>query len=53
VGTVNVGSHAPACPPFYCDAAREGAHCHTRQPPPIRARIDRFPDLEITFLTDY
>jgi hypothetical protein len=51
VGTVNVGSCAPACPPFYCGVAREGAHCHTRQAPPIRARIgsvsrsgDHFPN---------
>jgi hypothetical protein len=39
VGTANVGSRAPACLTFYCDAAREGAHCHTRQTPPIRARL--------------
>jgi hypothetical protein len=51
VGTANIGSRAPACPPFYYGAAREGAHCHTRQTPPIRARIDRFSDPEITFLT--
>jgi hypothetical protein len=54
VGTANVGSRAPACPPFYCGAAREGAHCHTWQAPPIRARIglvSRSGDLEITFLT--
>jgi hypothetical protein len=37
-------------PPFYCGAAREGGHCHTRQALPIRVRIgsvsrsgDRFP----------
>jgi hypothetical protein len=35
----NVGSRAPACPPFYYGAAQERAHCHTRQAPPIRARI--------------
>jgi hypothetical protein len=44
----------PGLPPFYCGAAREGAHCHTRQAPPIRARIgsiSRSGDPEITFLT--
>jgi hypothetical protein len=54
VGTVNVGSCAPACPPFYCGAVREGAHCHTRQAPLIRAWIRsvfRSGDPEITFLT--
>jgi hypothetical protein len=52
VGMVNVGSRAPACPPFYCGAAREGVHYHTRQAPPIRARIgsvsrsgDHFPNI--------
>jgi hypothetical protein len=35
----NVGSRAPACLTFYCDAAREGVYCHTRQAPPIRARL--------------
>jgi hypothetical protein len=53
VGTVNVGSRAPACPPFYCGAAREGVHYHTRQAPPIRTRIgsvSRSGDSEITFL---
>jgi hypothetical protein len=33
VGTVNVGSRAPAKPLFYM------AHCHERQAPPIRARL--------------
>jgi hypothetical protein len=39
VGTANVGFRAPACLTFYCGAAREGVHCHTRQAPPIRARL--------------
>jgi hypothetical protein len=39
VGTANVGFCAPACLTFYCGAAREGAHYHTRQAPPIRARL--------------
>jgi hypothetical protein len=51
MGMANIGSRSSACPPFYCGAAREGAHYHTRQAPPIRARIDRFSDLKITFLT--
>jgi hypothetical protein len=34
-------------PPFYYGAAREGDHCHTRHAPPIKARIDQFPDLKI------
>jgi hypothetical protein len=54
VGMVNVGSHAPAYPLFYCVAVREGTYCYTRQTPPIRTRIGsvfRSGDLEITFLT--
>jgi hypothetical protein len=47
VGTVNVGSCAAACPLYYCYAAREGAHCHTRQAPPIRARIGLVSNPEI------
>jgi hypothetical protein len=39
VGTTNVGFRAPACLTFYCGAAREEAHCHTRQSPPIRTRL--------------
>jgi hypothetical protein len=39
VGTANVGFRAPACLTFYCSAAREGAHYHTRQTPLIRARL--------------
>jgi hypothetical protein len=37
----------PRLTPFYCGAAREGAHCHTRQALLIRAWIDRLPNLEI------
>jgi hypothetical protein len=39
VGTTNVGSRAPAYLTFCCGAAREGTHYHTRQAPPIRARL--------------
>jgi hypothetical protein len=38
VGTVNVGSRAPADPSFIWRCAR-GAHCHERQAPLIRARL--------------
>jgi hypothetical protein len=38
VGTVNVGSRAPAGPSFIWRCVR-GAHCHERQAPPIRARL--------------
>jgi hypothetical protein len=38
VDTVNVGSCAPVCPLLILRCVR-GAHCHTRQAPPIRARI--------------
>jgi hypothetical protein len=37
VGTVNVGSRAPTCPPFIVALRERGS--------------DRFSDLEITFLT--
>jgi hypothetical protein len=57
VGTANVGFRAPACLTFYCGAARDGTHCHTRQTPPIRTRLgsgNRSEDPEeITFLTRY
>jgi hypothetical protein len=39
VGTTNVGFRAPACLTFYCGAVKEGAHCHTRQTPLIRAHL--------------
>jgi hypothetical protein len=56
VGTVNVGFRALTCLTFYCGAAREGAHCHTRQAPRSGRISDRKTDLEIrpeeiTFLT--
>jgi hypothetical protein len=38
VGTVNVGSRAPADPSFIWRCAR-GGHCHEWQAPPIRARL--------------
>jgi hypothetical protein len=58
VGTVNVGSRAPACLTFIWRCARGGATATKRQAPPIRARLgsgNRSGDRsgEITFLTDY
>jgi hypothetical protein len=56
VGTTNVGSRAPACLTFYMALREGGPHCHKRQAPPIRARLEsgnRSGDRsgEITFLT--
>jgi hypothetical protein len=51
VGTVNLGSHAPACPPFIVALHKRGPTAiHGKRPRPGRGS-DRFPDLEITFLT--
>jgi hypothetical protein len=51
VGTVNVGSRAPACPPFIVALRERGSTAiHDRRPRSGR-RSDRFPDSEITFLT--
>jgi hypothetical protein len=45
----------PWLAPFYCGAAREGVHCHTRQSPPIRTRIgsvsrsgDHIPNIKLS-----
>jgi hypothetical protein len=51
VGTTNVGSRAPACPPFIVALRERGATAiHDRRPRSGRG-LDRFPDPEITFLT--
>jgi hypothetical protein len=51
VGTTNVGSRAPACPPFIVTLReREPTAIHSRRPRSRRGS-DRFPDPEITFLT--
>jgi hypothetical protein len=51
VGTTNVGSRAPACPPFIVALRERGPTAiHGRRPRSGRGS-DRFPDLEITFLT--
>jgi hypothetical protein len=51
VGTVNVGSRAPDCPPFIVALRERGPTAiHGRCPQSGRGS-DRFSDLEITFLT--
>jgi hypothetical protein len=52
IGLRSLGFSCPGLPPFYCGAAREGAHCHTWQTPSIRTRIgsvsrsgDHFPNI--------
>jgi hypothetical protein len=51
VGTVNVGSRAPTCPPFIVALHERGLTAiHGRRPRSGRGS-DRFPDPEITFLT--
>jgi hypothetical protein len=51
MGTVNVGSRAPICPLFIV-ALHERGHTviHDKRPRSGHGS-DRFPDLEITFLT--
>jgi hypothetical protein len=51
VDTVNLGSHAPACPPFIVALCERGhTVIHDRRPRSGHG-LDRFPDPEITFLT--
>jgi hypothetical protein len=51
VGTVNLGSCAPACPPFIVALCERGPTAiHGKRPRSGRGS-DRFPDPEITFLT--
>jgi hypothetical protein len=51
VGTANVGSRAPACPPFIVALReREPTAIHDRRPRSGRGS-DWFPNPEITFLT--
>jgi hypothetical protein len=51
VGTTNVGSRAPACPPFIFALRERGPTAiHDRRPRSGRGS-DRFPDPEITLLT--
>jgi hypothetical protein len=52
VSTVNVGSRAPACTPFIVALRERGpTDIHDRRPRSGRGS-DRFPDPEITFLTN-
>jgi hypothetical protein len=51
VGTVNVGSRAPACPPFIVALRERGPTAiHDKRPRSGRGS-DQFPNPEITFLT--
>jgi hypothetical protein len=51
VGTVNIGSRAPTCPPFIVALCERGPTViHGRRPRSGR-ESDRFPDPEIIFLT--
>jgi hypothetical protein len=51
VGTVNVGSRAPTCPPFIVALRERGPTVIHGKRPRLRRGSDRFSDLEITFLT--
>jgi hypothetical protein len=51
VGTMNVGSRAPACPPFIVALRERGPTAIHGRRPRSRRGLDRFPDPEITFLT--
>jgi hypothetical protein len=51
MGTANVGSRAPACPPFIVALRERGATAiHGKRPRSGRGS-DRFPDPDITFQT--
>jgi hypothetical protein len=47
----NVGSRAPACPPFTVALCERGPTVIHRRHPRSGRRSNRFPDPEITFLT--
>jgi hypothetical protein len=51
VGTVNIGSRAPACPLFIVALREKWSTVIQGKRPPIRARIGLVSNLEITFLT--
>jgi hypothetical protein len=51
VGTVNVGSRAPACPPFIVALRERGPTAIQGKRPRSGRGSDRFPHPEITFLT--
>jgi hypothetical protein len=51
VGTVNVGSRAPACPPFIVALRERRPTVRQGKRPRSGRGSDRFPNPEITFLT--
>jgi hypothetical protein len=51
VGTVNVGSRAPACSPFIVALCERGPTAIHGKRPRSGHGSDQFPDPEITFLT--
>jgi hypothetical protein len=51
VGTVNIGSRAPACPPFIVALRERGPTAIHSKRPRSGHVLDRFPDPKITFLT--
>jgi hypothetical protein len=51
VGTTNVGSRVPACPPFTVALRERGSTAIHGMRPRSGRGSDRFPDPEITFLT--
>jgi hypothetical protein len=51
VGTANVGSRAPTCPPFIVALRERGSTAKHGRRPRSGCGLDRFPDPEITFLT--
>jgi hypothetical protein len=53
VGTVNLGSRAPACPPFNVALRERGPTAIQGKRPRSGRGLDWFPNPEITFLTLY
>jgi hypothetical protein len=51
VGTVNVGSRAPTCPPFIVALRERGSTAIHGKRPRSGCGSDQFPNPEITFLT--
>jgi hypothetical protein len=51
VGTSNVGSRAPTCPPFIVALRERGSTVIHDRRPRLGNGSDRFPDPDITFLT--
>jgi hypothetical protein len=51
VGTANIGSRTPACPPFIVALRKRGPTAIHDRHPRSGCGSDRFPDPDITFLT--